>query len=61
MGQTQAKGKDGRDEKGSKSRTLRQKGGGELSRSKENITNDSNNLQGNYLEPLINCFNSTKV
>ena len=45
MGQTQGKGKDVRDDK-PKTKTLRQKSGGDISRSRENITDEPKDLQG---------------
>lgn len=46
MGQAQGKGKDVKEEKISKSKTLRQRNGGDVSLSRENVTEDSKDLQG---------------
>ena len=46
MGQTQGKGRDARDDKVGKSKTMRQKSGGDIFRSRENISDEAKDVPG---------------
>ena len=53
MGQTQGKGRDARDDKVGKSKTMRQKSGGDIFRSRENLSDEAKDVPGYFLITAI--------
>jgi len=49
MGQTQGKGRDARDDKVGKSKTMRQKSGGDIFRSRENLSDEAKDVPGSMV------------